>query len=208
MLLSSVAPSFAASVFKCTDAQGRVAFQDRPCRTGQTQQRMHLPAVPAPAAAASAREPTTPAPTPAPATAALPAPLPARIPPPDFYLCTRYDGSRYASDSGTPGRVAVPLGVLGIPGRSLAQAYGGRDSIGVSAPELGMQGHVPAARVPFGGGYTWIADECHHADPAEACTWLRHQLDDTETRLRHAFSDEEAGLEQKDRTLRERLRGC
>ncbi len=85
--------------------------------------------------------------------------------PPDFYLCTRYDGTRYISDTGEGGSALVPLGVLGVPGRSLADAYSPQNSIGVSAPGLRQIPRVPAGSVPFGGMSTWIYDECHAAGP-------------------------------------------
>jgi hypothetical protein len=135
-------------------------------------------------------------------------PEPAAIPPPSFYLCTRYDGSRYISDTGEGGSALVPLGVLGIPNRSLADAYGGRNGIGVSAPGLRTIPHVPAAKVPFGGMDTWIDDECHVAAPREACAYLRGELDEVASKLRRAFSDTEAQLKDQQAQLRERMRGC
>jgi hypothetical protein len=135
-------------------------------------------------------------------------PPPPTIPPPEFFLCTRYDGSRYISDTGEGGSALVPLGVLGIPNRSLADAYGGRNGIGVSAPGLRTIPHVPAGKVPFGGMDTWIDDECHAAAPSEACAYLRNALDDNASKLRRAFSDTEADLKKQRADLQERMRGC
>lgn len=130
------------------------------------------------------------------------------IPAPDFYLCTRYDGSRYRSDDGRGGGSAVPLGMLGVPDRGLAQAYGGRDGIGVSAPGLRPIPQIPAAQAPLANGYVWIDDACHHASATEACAYLRGELDSVQDKLKRAFSDTEPQLKRQQAALRERMRGC
>jgi hypothetical protein len=198
----------AATAYKCIDAKGAVAFQDHPCAAGARQTKLHLieaaPVPPAPTGGTSSTDVV-----PEPAMVQTPSvPEPAAIPPPSFYLCTRYDGSRYISDTGEGGSALVPLGVLGIPNRSLADAYGGRNGIGVSAPGLRTIPHVPAAKVPFGGMDTWIDDECHVAAPREACAYLRGELDEVASKLRRAFSDTEAQLKDQQAQLRERMRGC
>jgi hypothetical protein len=199
----------ATDVYRCAGAHG-VSFQDRPCAGTQKQSIVHLadaPAAPAPnpdAVPETAPMPDTAAP-PEPAPAAAPA---ARAPAPDFFLCTRYDGSRYPSDTGVGSRSAVPYGMLGGSGQSLAEAYGGRNGIGVSAPGLRHVPTLPAEQSPLAGAYVWVDDECHHADPPEACAYLRGRLDDVTDRLKRAFSDTEAQLKQEQASLRERLRGC
>jgi hypothetical protein len=62
--------------------------------------------------------------------------------------------------------------------------------------------------VPFGGTSTWVDDECHHASPHEACAYLRKSLEDVTSKLRRAFSDTEAQLQQQEADLLERLHGC
>jgi hypothetical protein len=202
-LMSS--PTFAATAYKCVDAKGAISFQDQPCRAGTQEQQIHLHdfAPPPPPATSAGPEPeyAYDAPDVAP-------PSPPRVPPPKFYLCTRYDGTRYMSDTGEGGSALVPLGVLGVPGRSLADAYGGPNGIGVSAPGLRTIPHQPAASVPFGGMSTWIDDECHAAAPYEACAYLRNSLDEVNSKLRRAFSDTQAQLQQQQADLQQRLRGC
>jgi hypothetical protein len=112
------------------------------------------------------------------------------------------------SDTGEGGSALVPLGVLGVPGRSLADAYGAPNGIGVSAPGLRTIPHQPAASVPFGGMSTWVYDECHAAAPAEACAYLRSSLDDVDSKLRRAFSDTQKQLQEQQADLQQRLRGC
>jgi hypothetical protein len=207
-LLACAAPlALATTAYKCTDARGAVSFQDQPCRAGTRQQTIALPdAAPATPAPTVDATPPDSAPAPAPVVDTPPAPPP--IPPPAFYLCTRYDGSRYVSDTGQGGSALVPLGVLGTPNRSLADAYGGRNGVGVSAPGLRKIPHIPAASVPFGGMDVWIDDECHFAAPREACAYLRSALGDVDDKLRRAFSDTEAELKRQRADIEQKMRGC
>jgi len=199
----------AATAYKCIGAHGAISFQDQPCRAGDKQQSIRLPDSAPPAETAAGEAPPPPASPPPQPVPPIPAPPPtSQIPSPAFYLCMRADGSQYMSDNGQGGSMAVPLGVMGIPNRSLADAYSGPNSIGVSAPGLRKIPNVPAGSVPFGGMYTWIYDECHFAQPREACSYLRTQLDDVSVKLHRAFSDEAPQLEQQQATLRERMRGC
>ncbi len=197
--------SGAASVYRCVGADGSVSFQDQACRSGQGQRIVHLPD--APPVQAPAAVPAD-APTPDANTAAAPILVAPAVPAPDFFLCTRHDGSRYPSEDGRGGSSAVPLGMLGVPDRGLAQAYGGREGIGVSAPGLRPIPQIPAAQAPLADGYMWINDACHHATAQEACAYLRGELDAVRDQLKRAFSDTEAQLKQEQATLRERMRGC
>lgn len=200
----------ATEVYRCAGPEG-TSFQDTPCANAKDQSVLHLvdPRPPTPVAA----------PSPAPADvdagadvsdAAEPAPVPApppAVPPPAFYLCTATDGSRYVSDDGVGRRSLVPYAMLAGSGKSLAQAYG-PGGIGVSAPELQHPPTVPAHADPLGASYVWVVDECHRTDAAEACAYLRGELDTVTGKLRRAFSDTQAQLKQEQAQLRERLRGC
>ena len=201
------ATSLAATAYKCVDARGAVSFQDQPCRAGTKQKEIRLQEFSPP--------PETPA---APAESAPDAyaydapdiapPPPPRVDPPDFYLCTRYDGTRYISDTGEGGSALVPLGVLGVPGRTLADAYSPQNSIGVSAPGLRQIPRVPAGSVPFGGMSTWVYDECHAAGPAEACGYLRSSLNDVRYKLTKSFSDTTPELKRQEADILNRMHGC
>ena len=205
ILLTCAPAAPAADVYRCSDAKGE-SFQDTPCRTTQTQRRVHLPDDPA-QTSPPARTTDVDA-TPSTAAPAVVVDAPPRIPPPAFFLCMRHDGSVYLSEDGIGGRSAVPLGMLGFPSRSLADAYGGQNGIGVSAPGLRPIPHLPSSQAPFAGEYVWIEDACHAAAPAEACGYLRGELDTLESKLRRAFSDDAPQLQQEEKTVRERLRGC
>lgn len=208
LLLLAAASAKATTVFKCTAADGTVGFQDHPCDAHVRQQRLQLQdAAPASAAPAEASAAATSATAPVAAPVAT-APPPPRPPAPDAYLCTRYDGSRYLSEDGVGVRRAVPYAMLGGSGMSLAEAYGGRDGIGVSAPGLRRAPDLPATQNPLAGAYVWVDDQCLRVAPQEACAYLHGELDRVEGQLRRAFSDTEAQLRQEAQTLRERLRGC
>lgn len=197
----------AADVYKCTAANGAIGFQDHPCGTGARQQRLQLRDEAAPPAPPAAQ--TTDAAPPAPASSPPPAPpAPPSPPAADVYLCLRYDGTRYLSDSGVGARHWVPYAMLGGSGMSLADAYGGRDGIGVSAPGLRQPPNLPAAQNPIAGAYVWVDDECRRITPQQACTFLQSELDRVQSRLRRAFSDTEADLKREAQSLRERMRGC
>lgn len=202
LLLATPAAS-ATEAFKCTAADGSISFQDRPCGDSTRERQFRLPEyAPPPAAMDDASIDATPPPAENPVPSASAAP---REPPPSFFLCTRYDGSRYLNDTGIGSSRWVPLDLI-HSNRDLASAYGGPNGIGVSAPGLGEPPHVASA---FGGiSYVRWDDQCHHAAPQEACAWLRDELDRVRGQLRRAFSDTEAQLKQQERELRERRRGC
>lgn len=193
----------ATEVYRCTGPDG-VGYQDKPCTGGAMQAVVHLadPPPPPPQAATPAASEDEPVPldSPPPATPAAP--------PPDFYLCDATDGSRYVSEDGVGRRSWVPYAMVAGAGKSLSQAYGGPNGIGVSAPELQHPPTVSARADPLGASYVWVVDECHRADPVEACAFLRSELDKVNGKLRRAFSDTAAQLEQEQARLRERLRGC
>jgi hypothetical protein len=134
------------------------------------------------------------------------APQPLPLPP--LWVCHRAeDGSQYFSRSGTPPVRYVPLGVLGYPGKSLAQAYG-PGGIGVSAP--GMR-KIPIDRSPgaaVGADYTPLQDTCMRASREQTCTYLRKQYDEVEHKLRNAFKHERATLQPQADELLQQLGGC
>ncbi|MEP7042733.1 MAG: hypothetical protein ABI843_06700 [Dokdonella sp.] len=124
------------------------------------------------------------------------APSPRTLPP-SFFLCSRYDGGRYVSETGKGAGAAVPFGVL-----EDAQAFGA----GAPAPGGGHQPSRVAAATA--GAYVWVDDQCHRASPREACAYLQSQLDDVLARIRSVSMDQEAPLEQQAQDLRDRMRGC
>jgi hypothetical protein len=205
--LAAAGTVHATTVYKCVDARGAVSFQDHPCAASTKQQTIRMPDPPPPPPPAPVETVADSIDAPV-EDVAPPPPMIPMIAPPSFYLCMRYDGTRYISDTGEGGSALVPLGVLGVPGRNLADAYSPQNSIGVSAPGLRQIPHVPAGSTPFGGMSTWIDDECHQASPHEACTYLRQSLDDVRYKLTKAFSDTTPELKRQEADILERMRGC
>jgi hypothetical protein len=203
-----VALTFSASatqVYKCTDAQGNVAFQDRPCPQNAQQAEVWLPDL-APAPAQPADAPSAPS-----AASVLPPPVPISKPPaplPPLWICRKAeDGSQYFSRSGTPPVRYVPLGVLGFPGHSLSQAYrpGG---IGVSAPGMRQIPIDHSPRDAIASQYTPLQDECVHASREQTCGWLQKKYDDVTHKLHNAFKDQQAILQPQADELQSQLNGC
>ena len=205
-LLAFAAEAVATGVYKCTDAQGHVAFQDSPCPAGTTQTQVWLPdAPPAPP------QPATATPAPPPSDANPPSPAPASRPAaplPSLWICRNAeDGSTYFSRDGSPPVRYVPLGVLGFPGHSLSQAYG-PGGIGVSAPELSKAPISTSPRDAIASQYTPLQDVCARASREQTCGWLQKQYDDVTHKLHNAFKDQQAILQPQADELQSQLNGC
>lgn len=195
----------AAEVYKCTDARGDVAFQDRPCAVGTHQAQVHI--VPAPPYSPSPTVATAPA-TASQSAQAPPTVLPPRVALPPLWICQNAeDGTQYFSHNGSPPVKYVPLGTLGYPGQSLSQAYG-PGGIGVSAP--GMR-QIPIDHSPdaaLAAGYTPLQDRCVRASRDQTCNYLSIQYDKIRQKLRRAFKDQQAVLQPQADALAAQLDGC
>jgi hypothetical protein len=203
-----VTGAHAREVYKCTNAQGDVAFQDQPCARGSTELSVHIaeeseyaPASP------PAAEPLAPAPAPSAAPAPLKRPL---KPLPPLWVCMNAeDGSRYISRNGAPPPRLVPLGVLGYPPKTLAEAYPPGASNRMSAPEMSKTPVDTSARGSIGAGYTQIQDECVSLNPEQTCDVLHQQLDQLNDKLGRArFKDEQAKLGAEVDGIENDLGGC
>ena len=203
-VLSGPAAAQAVQVYRCIASDGAVSYQDKPCPPRQKQSAVSLENAPTvsslPQPAASA---TAPAPT-ATVTAAPPALPPSPLP--TMYACTRYDDQQpYLSDT-LPGPYSVPMGALGAPGKSLDQAYGGADRLGMSAPE-------EARKPPVGGSllanaYVQVQDDCHPASATQVCEELQRRFDANHEKLKMAFPSEQPPLQQREDQLRAQMQGC
>lgn len=201
------AQALAEDVYKCTNAQGDVAYQDRPCPAGATATQMHLPNAP-PAQPTTASMPMDTAPPLRPAQPP-PEPVQPRAPLPALWLCENAeDGSHYFSESGNPPVRYVPLGTLGYPGKSLAQAYGPGGGSGISAPGVNPIPISTSPRDAIATQLTALQDACALASPAQTCGYLRKQYDEVEHKLRRAFKDERAVLGPRERDLAAQLDNC
>lgn len=193
-----------AQVYRCTSANGAVSFQDHACATGQRQAIINVPSrappgyVPPPVATV-APPASTVADTPLPPLPAPPAPLP------ELYACVgAVNGKPYTVRTPTPPYL-VPLGVLGYPPQSLAQAYGPQGGAGVSAPELS---HPRIGGPRIGAGLTEVQDYCLPATHAQVCAYVQKAYDANHHKLRRAMPNEQPPFEARERQLRDQLRNC
>jgi hypothetical protein len=207
LLLALCASAHAREVYKCTNAQGEVAFQDKPCARDATEVSVRIADEPeyAPAPVAPVAESAAPPPPPA------PAPLKRPLKPlPPLWLCMNAeDGSRYISRNGAPPPRLVPLGVLGYPPKTLAEAYPPGATNRMSAPEMSKIPVDTSARGSIGAGYVQVQDECVTLNPEQSCDVLHQQLDQTNDKLDRArFKDERAKLGAEAEGIESDLGGC
>jgi hypothetical protein len=218
LLAGPVWPQSASStgrltVYRCTDAGGRVSLRDTPCPKGQQQQTQGM--------LRPQDAPPPPPATPTPVAPAAPAPAPAvvyRSPPQPLFECVTPDGDRYTSDNGDGRPRWVPLWTLGW------SVYGPRDadrgtfrpapppSAAIGRPQLqpppapatprpGYPGQWTAAS----GGGTWIRDSCTMLPQAEVCARLRDRRDAIRSRSFNAQEKERNALRLEERGVLARL---
>lgn len=189
------------TVYRCTDANGRIALRDSPCADGATQEVRNMlrpvdgtPMQPRPA------DPTS-------AVVAAPAPQVIVLRPPQpMYRCVRPDGSDYTSDSSDGNPRWVPLWTLGYgPTRRGAstrvEAGGGRGSIEVDS---GVDTR-PRARGGYYGAGTWIRDECRQMPQGEVCSLLGTRREEIRRRFFNAQLTERSQLTNEEQTINTRL---
>lgn len=200
-------PAAATSVYRCVGDDGIVKFQDMACQSGESSRKILLPEAPPPPVVETNRADRKP-----PVKVVQSASPRESTPAVEFNvsatLCAREDGSRYLSDSGHGEQRAVPLGMLGVPGDSLVDAYAGRDGIGVSAPGLRTPPVDHSSFGQLGAAYVWVEDPCRRINAGQLCEFLDERIDDAERRLRFAFSDTSAQVREDLESLRRRAKGC
>ena len=152
----------AVQLHRCTDAGGKVTWQDDVCPAGSKDElrRMQRPTDPPPRRLAEA----PPAPVSAPPEPAPAAPPPRElIPPPPMFLCTSYDGIERYSESYDPNPRCEPM-VLYYPypnNLTPAQALSCR----------------------------WVEESCVRLSDRAACDRFRAQKVEAASQLQRAFSD-------------------
>ncbi|MGH8184388.1 MAG: DUF4124 domain-containing protein [Rhodanobacteraceae bacterium] len=194
-----------AQVYRCSAANGSVAYQDRPCSRGQRQKVLNVPSRPPPGYV-----------PPSVATAALPAsstqaaPIstyaaPPATPLPVMYACVgAVNGKQYLTRSPPPPYLA-PLGVMGYPPQSLSQAYGSPGGAGMSAPELSKP-RIGGPRIA--AGMTEVQDYCLPATHAEVCSYVQKEYDANHHELRMAMPHEQPPYAQREQQLVAQLKNC
>jgi len=193
----------AAEVYKCTNVTGIPAFQDHPCASGDQESKVHI--VNTDAALAAPASDNSPAPV---EPAVAPSRVQAKSAAPTMWVCVRpEDGTMYMSRDGISQPRMVPAGVLGIPGKNLAQAYG-PGGIGVSAPGVRAVPIDHSAQAAVAGDYVAVQDQCSQASHEQVCGYLNKQYDDVHQKLKRAFKDEQAVLQPQEDQLLKDLGGC
>jgi hypothetical protein len=196
-------PAVAGTVYKCSDANGQVIYQDTPCAKTQRQQTLQLPddtAAPSPPASAATR-PDGPTPVAAPA----PPPTPG-VPLVQLYQCRHaVDGSLYVSRNGNPPPFRAPLGMLGALSTPLGEVYGSPNHAGISAPEAN-RGRVGAGLVA--SNYVWVQDPCRPLSVPEICSELRDEQEQNARKLQRAFKSDRPPLQRRDDELQAQLTHC
>lgn len=205
------------TVYRCTDAAGRVSLRDTPCPRGQHQstREMVRPKDPAP-------RPVSPVPAAVPPSPPSPAPtvLVVRAPEP-VYECVTPDGERYTASNPDGNPRWVPLWTLGypvyphVPARP--EGVHGRVDLG--------GGHV-RGRVEFGSALpprpplvrpvptphptgtvaafptgTWIRDACTRLPQAEVCARLRDRRYALDRRYNSALQSERQRITDEQRLI-------
>ncbi len=193
-------PAATVTVYRCTDAAGKVSLQDAPCAKGQAQQaREMLRPVDAPASPAAPATPHVAVPAP------QPQPQPRTVylaPPRPLYECVTPEGKRYTSDDGRGNPRWVPLWTLGYPVVRPRSVLG--DNIG--HPERVMRPPHRDINWPVAsGGGSWIRDDCTMLPPIEACARLRDRRSALRTRFFNAQEKERDQLREEERALNARL---
>lgn len=220
------------TIYRCTDAQGRLALQDFPCAEGQ-QQEVRTVTPPAPPAASAPVAPE-PAPPPAPEPAEATVEVVIRPPPRPMYECITPDGERYTSDNGDgnprpapawgwagPWGAAPPPGIPPGPRSSSGRRAAGIASPGMSTspgaslttPDRPGANRPPPPRPPghryppsWGYGSGWIRDECHPLPPSRVCELLVDRRTTIRRRIFNAQPSERAVLREEERDISARLR--
>jgi hypothetical protein len=193
------------TIYRCTDASGRLTLRDTPCRKDQKQQtRTMVRPKDAPAVrAAPVPPPRVDIPQPSPRVVVVRTPRP-------LYECVPPDGPAYTSDSPEGHPRWVPLWTLGYP-------YSGVYSNGLTVTQVG----AAPTRAPGGGrhrhprpggfgigaygGGTWIRDDCHALPQADVCARLVDRRDAIRTRFFNAMPSERDTLRVEERSINARL---
>lgn len=207
------------TVYRCTDAAGRVSLRDTPCPHGQRQstREMLRPKDPPPTAVRATRTTSTPPPAPAPAP---PRVVVVRTPQP-MYECTTPDGDRYTSPHADGNPRWVPLWTLGYPVYPAAPIHRdgvhgrvdlggdrvrGRVEFGSHSPQRPPMAppmptphpSAPVAAFPAG---TWIRDACTRLPQGEVCARLRDRREALDRRYHSALQSERRRITDEQRLI-------
>lgn len=200
------APAADITVYRCTDAQGRLALRDTPCAKGDRQETREL---------VRPKDPP-PRPTPPPAPVAVATPPPAPPPqvivlttPRPMYECVTPDGERYTSETSEGNPRWVPYWTLGYPAVVYADGPQRPDiSVNIGSRHGGVQIQSRPRASYYGYAYsggTMVRDECHALPQAEVCDRLRDRRFALDRRYNSALQSERTLITQEQRGIDARL---
>ena len=194
------------TIYRCTDAKGRLTLRDSPCNKGERQEaRSMLRPKDAP--------PRPPQPVPIPPSVAVAPPQPQVIivnTPRPLYECVAPDNTRYLSETSEGNARWVPLWPYGYPIAAQTVYEPGRLNVRVDNGQVsgGYDSGGTRVLVPtytdFGGG-TWVRDPCHALPQVEVCARLVDRRDALRRRYSIAQPSERAVLGQEERSINARL---
>ena len=205
------------TIYRCTDAKGKLTLRDSPCKRGEKQQTQTMlrprDARPAPVIRNAGTRNAAPAETVRYVVQASPRTL---------YACVAPDGREYTSESPEGNPRWVPLWTVDAPYYGGHPAYpptvgryggefryrdrytsvrigGGRETIG--APVTGY----PVIAAPVAGG-TWVRDACEPMTASESCAVMSDRRYAISRRYAQAMPSERSQLDRESATLDSRLR--
>lgn len=196
------------TVYRCTDAKGRLSLRDSPCLPGERQEvRSMLRPKDAPPRPANAAPPPREAHVPQATTRVV-----VVQPPRPLYECVTPDNARYLSDSPEGNPRWVPAWTQGYPVLARVPTYqpgqldirvdNGRVSGGYRSGGYGER--IVPTYAGLGGGL-WVRDACHPLPQAEVCARLRDRRSDIGRRFSIAQPSERAELDREERSINARL---
>lgn len=203
LALPARAAQDSVTVYRCTDAQGRLTLRDTPCRKGEAQRTREMlrPRDPAPRAVVVARPaPVREAPRETTRVIVVERPQP-------LYECTTPDGATYTSATPEGNPRWVPLWTLGYPVYArdrFGQWRGPNDHVGRPTPRPGPDGRFPVIGYGHAGG-TWVRDACSALPQAEVCARLQDRRDALDRRYNSALQGERSAITAEQRGIDARL---
>ena len=194
------------TIYRCTDAKGRLSLRDSPCLAGERQEvrSMARPkdAPPRPVVAVPAPRDTDAPPQASPQVVFLQPPRP-------LYECVTPDNTRYLSDNPEGNPRLVPMWVTDAPAIQAYREYQpGQLQVRVDDGQL-SGGYTSGGwrdRIVTGwAGQHWIRDACHALPQTEVCARLRDRRDEIRRRFSIAQPSDRATLGREERSINARL---
>jgi hypothetical protein len=193
------------TVYRCTDAQGRLSLRDSPCLPGERQEvRSMLRPKDAPPRPVVAAPPPREVYVPQTTTQVV-----MLQPPRPLYECVTPDNTRYLSDSPEGNPRLVPMWVTDGPAIQAYREYQ-PGQLQVRVDDGRVSGGYTSGgwrdRIVTGwAGQHWIRDACHPLPQAEVCARLRDRRGEIGRRFSIAQPSERAELTREERSINARL---